>query len=60
MLERAMADWVPVEGRATFLKKRSKKPLPLGTRGPFRNGRVSQSAKVFWFFFSKKNNFLSF
>jgi hypothetical protein len=45
----------PKKVRTSFLKKRSKKLLPLGIRGPGRVGRVCQRAKVFWFFFSKKN-----
>jgi hypothetical protein len=39
-------------GRTSFLKKRSKKLLPVGTR---LSGSVRQRTKVFWFFFSKKN-----
>jgi hypothetical protein len=40
------------EGSSSFLKKRTKKLLLIGTRGP--------GAKVFWFFFSKKNCFLPY
>jgi hypothetical protein len=41
----------------SFLKKRSKKPLPtLSRTSPQRHG---QGVKVFWFFFSKKNRFPS-
>jgi hypothetical protein len=46
-----------VEDRSSFLKKRSKKLLLAGIRGRCRVGRVWQGAKVFWFFFSKKNTF---
>jgi hypothetical protein len=45
-----------IEGRkdSSFLKKRSKKLLPLGARIA---GSVGKVIKVFWFFFSKKNTF---
>jgi NodT family efflux transporter outer membrane factor (OMF) lipoprotein len=46
------------EGRSSFLKKRSKKLLPVVIRGPLEMGRVCQGAKVFCFFFSKKKTFL--
>jgi len=39
------------------LKKRSKKLLPVGV---YLAGSVRKGIKVFWFFFSKKNRFLSF
>jgi hypothetical protein len=46
------------EGRkAFFFEKRSKKLCYLGVRQP---GRTPEWPKVFWFFFSKKNCFLSF
>jgi hypothetical protein len=41
----------------SFLKKRSKKLLTLGIR---LAGSARKEAKVFWFFFSKKNAFLNF
>jgi hypothetical protein len=41
--------------RSSFLKKRSKKRLLLADMARFDMGRVRQRAKVFWFFFSKKN-----
>jgi hypothetical protein len=44
------------KARSSFLKKRSKKLLVLWLR-PFRSGSA-QDAKVFWFFFSKKNRLL--
>jgi hypothetical protein len=43
-------------GRTSFLKKRSKKLLPVGTR---LSGSVRQRTKVFWFFFSKKEHLLA-
>jgi hypothetical protein len=42
-------------GRPSFLKKRSKKLLPSGAG---LTGSVRHVAKVFWFFFSKKNTSL--
>jgi hypothetical protein len=39
---------------SSFLKKRSKKLLPVGARLP---GSARKGIKVFWFFFSKKNIF---
>jgi hypothetical protein len=44
------------EGRISFLKKRNKKLL-LYSDSPL-NGMTLDIAKVFWFFFSKKNCFL--
>jgi len=44
------------EGRTSFLKKRSKKLLIMGT---CQTQRARKSPKVFWFFFSKKNRFLA-
>jgi len=46
------------KARSSFLKKRSKKLLSVWLR-PFRRG-TAQDSKVFWFFFSKKNCFLSY
>jgi hypothetical protein len=45
--------------RTSFLKKRSKKLLSIQLRysDPIRRMGRSQIAKVFWFFFSKKNYF---
>jgi len=46
------------EERPSFLKKRSKRPLFLCNStlaGPGRHLAASADAKVFWFFFSKKN-----
>jgi hypothetical protein len=43
------------ESKSSFLKKRSKKLLPAGIRGPRRIGCVCWKAKVFWFFFPKQN-----
>jgi hypothetical protein len=48
------------EERTSFLKKRSKKLLLIGYAAYFALDRVRQGAKVFWFFFSKKNSFLVF
>jgi hypothetical protein len=45
------------EEKSSFLKKRSKKLLPIRLRTPRRAS--AQDSKVFWFFFSKKNCFLS-
>jgi len=39
---------------SSFLKKRSKKLLPVGPHLP---GSARKGIKVFWFFFSKKNLF---
>jgi hypothetical protein len=47
------------EGSISFLKKRNKKPLLPAIRIEFA-ARVNQRAKVFWFFFSKKNCFFTF
>jgi hypothetical protein len=44
------------EERSSFLKERSKKLLPVDTRAPFRFAHVHQRAKVFWFFFFKKEH----
>jgi len=44
-----------VEGRPSFLKKRSKKLL---TRGARLDGSARKGKKVFCFFFSKKKSFL--
>jgi hypothetical protein len=52
----AVCDGVARVGRSSFLKKRSKRLLD-GCRG--LTGSVRQVTKVFWFFFSKKNRFLS-
>jgi hypothetical protein len=60
MVQRAMADWVPVEGRPYFLKKRSKKYLLPGVRGPMRHRLRVQKSKSFLVLFSKKNSFLCF
>jgi vitamin B12 transporter len=40
-----------------FEKKEAKKTLPVGIGGQLRNRPRNQGAKVFWFFFSKKNTF---
>jgi len=42
-----------LEGRTSFLKKRSKKLLFIGAER--YDWHASKYAKVFWFFFSKKN-----
>jgi hypothetical protein len=56
------SEMVLKEGRKTsFLKKRSKKLLLLRARHlPYRCStlRGTERAKVFWFFFPKKNAFL--
>jgi hypothetical protein len=46
---------VKKQARSSFLKKRSKKLLLLPCATSFEMGQVRQGAKVFWFFFSKKN-----
>jgi vitamin B12 transporter len=45
------------EDSSFFEKKDAKKLLPVGRRGPHRKGPRVPGAKVFWFFFSKKNSF---
>jgi hypothetical protein len=49
------------KGRSSFLKKRSKKLLLImGNTGVSAlNAKLDAFAKVFWFFFSKKNTFLN-
>jgi hypothetical protein len=52
-----MAPNLKKEGRTSFFeKKEAKKLCPCGPRRP---QRARQSPKVFWFFFSKKNCFLT-
>jgi hypothetical protein len=48
------------KSKTSFLKKRSKKLLLFGVRGLLRMVHVYQLAKVFCFFFFKKEVFLSF
>jgi hypothetical protein len=50
------------QGRTSFLKKRSKKLLPIAStiRAKMANRVLPREVKVFWFFFSKKNCFLPY
>ena len=45
------------EGRSSFLKKRSKRLLPIQVLVPPERAATAQK-KVFWFFSSEKNIFL--
>jgi hypothetical protein len=48
------------EARSSFLKKGSKKLLPVGTRGRFRNGPRTQANKSFLLLFFKKEDLTFF
>jgi hypothetical protein len=50
--------WRRVEGRSSFLKKRSKKLLPVGFRGPTRSGPRVPASKSFLVLFFKKEHAL--
>jgi hypothetical protein len=43
-----------MKGRTPFLKKRSKKLLPMGIRGPIQNGPRAPTDKSFLVLFFKK------
>jgi hypothetical protein len=51
---------MPREGRASFLKKRSKKLFLVGLRGPDRIGPRTRMSKSFLFLFFKKEGLASF
>jgi hypothetical protein len=50
------------EGKAVFFEKKNQRTFTHGVRHPVQKGQscAARNSKVFWFFFSKKNCFLTF
>jgi hypothetical protein len=48
--------WFDPKESRSFLKKRTKNSYPWARALPYRTRRI---AKVFWFFFTKRNRFLT-
>jgi hypothetical protein len=55
-MERAVS--IKSKASGSFFQKRTKKPLLTG--GVVSDGANARRAKVFWFFFSKKNRLLPY